>query len=981
MAVYDGLPTVKSRVKAHHGRSPLSADADVVYSFGRHRFLPRRKLLVWGEEPIRIGARALDLLQLLIERQGELVSKSDLIRFAWPDTFVHESNLKVNIAALRRALLKDDLPHIITVSGRGYRFVAPVRLETASVSTSNASSGHAAGSRLPGLSQPFGRDDDIAAVMSATSEGGVTTIVGPAGVGKTTLAVAVARQLARDFEREPCFVDLAAITDPQLVCAAIASALGLGVGLSDLLVGIVNALRSADRLVILDNCEHVLSAAGSVVSHVRQEAPNVQIIATSREPIRVRSEIVYRLSPLSSPAPEMPVSVAQAMKFPAVALFVTRAQQATGYTLSESDAPIVADICRKLDGIPLAIELAAPRLQTHDATTLLQQLSRSISLLNHGPRTAPLRHQALQTTLDWSYRLLSDAEAQLLRLLSVFAGAFSADDASALAGAYGSASSESAACLARLTTKSLISLIPVEDGPQYRLLDATRSYARDKLSADGEYRRACEAHARYLQRLFALAEVDWATLPREELLTKYSLRIHDLRKAIDWAFSTDGEVEIGIALTVAAIPLWEQLSSVGESNQRVRTALEASKDNPPCNPVFQMKLATAHARNLAFAERLHPDAEAACHESVRLSQLNSNADYELRSLWGLAVLQSFAGRNRDAVASLDRLDAVAQRTQDHWAQPASARFRIMTEFYRGEINAAHTALQELALRYDRPDRGPQPSRFQIDPYVATRTSLAFVSWLRGDTTEAVQTAALALDCAQETGHLVSESNVLALAAIPVALFTGRLDEAERHVLRFIDTLNQKGLTSWRPLGELFGAVIRHRRGDPDAIDAMQIAVDGIFSGGFLLRAPLYLGMLADAALERGRVELARVSIERAIAQAERQGEAWCRPELLRVLGRVERSLGQVSEAENTLTCAAALAGESGALSFQLRAACDLAVLWNAAGRHRATVALLDPICRRFARDIADIDVMRARSLLARKTDDESGQVRRLASRS
>jgi predicted ATPase/DNA-binding winged helix-turn-helix (wHTH) protein len=958
----------------------LSADVDVVYAFGKHRFLPRRQLLVYGEAPVRVGARALDLLQLLIERQGELVSKSDLIRFAWPDIFVHESNLKVNIAALRRALQQDrnELPYIVTVSGRGYRFAVPARLETTLASTLTALSGDHCNASLPALPSPVGRDDDIAALAAAVSEGSVVTIVGPAGVGKTTVAVAAARQLAERLPHGACFVDLAAINDPQLVCAAVASALGLSAGLADLLVGIVAALRSTNRLLILDNCEHVLSTAASLAAHIRESVPQVGIIATSREPLRVLSENVYRLPPLQCPADDMPVDGTQAMAFPAVALFVMRAQETSGYCLTDHDAPAVADICRRLDGIPLAIELAAPRLQTYDAATLLQHLSRSFGLLNHGPRSAPLRHQALQTTLDWSYRLLSDTEARLLRLLSVFAGAFTRDDVLGVTSEHDTPPSESATCLVNLVSKSLVSQTYAGGRLQHRLLDATRSYARERLRAEGEHRRACEAHARYLLRLFKQAEAEWARLPREDWLASYGQRAPDLRKAIDWAFCADGDPEIGIRLTVAAIPLWDELSSVGESSQRVRTALQAVKAVPDCDPILQMKLATAHARSLAFAERLDPGAEAACLESVRLAQMNGDADYHLRSVWGLAVLQSFAGRHREAAASLDQLDAIAKRARDHRAQPASARFRYMTQFYRGEIVRAHDALRQLARHCDTPDRNPQTSRFQIDPYVVTRTSLAFVSWVRGDTAEAVKTATLALDSAKAIKHVVSESNALALAVIPIVLWTGNLDAAERHVARLIETLNQKGLTSWGPLSDFFHATIRHRRGESDAVEAMQNAADRILSAGSLLRAPIYLSMLAEAALERDQVQLARASIATAIAQAEQQDEAWCQAELLRVLGLVERSLGKQSSAEGTLRRAVTTASQTGALSFQLRAACNLADGWARAGRRRAAVALLDPICQRFAPAIDDTDVAHARRILDRMRDDDAGRLKAMA---
>jgi len=252
--------------------------------------------------------------------------------------------------------------------------------------------------------------------------------------------------------------------------------------------------------------------------------------------------------------------------------------------------------------------------------------------------------------------------------------------------------------------------------------------------------------------------------------------------------------------------------------------------------------------------------------------------------------------------------------------------------------------------------------------VITRTSLAFVSWVRGDTAEAARTATLALDSARAANHLVSESNALALAVIPIALWTGQLDAAERHVARLIDTLNQKGLTSWGPLSDFFHATIRHRRGEADAVEAMQGAAERILSGGFLLRAPIYLSILAEAALERDRVQLARTSIAAAISQAEQQDEAWSHPELLRVLGLVERRLGKWNIAEDTLRRAITTAGQTGALAFQFRAACDLADGWAKAGRHRAAVGLLKNLCRPVSTNGVDTDTENVRRTLDRIRD-------------
>ncbi len=937
------------------------------YSFGRYRFLPRRRVLLHGESPVRVGARALDLLHALIERQGDLVSKSDLMRVAWPDTFVHESNLKVTIAALRRALPRDraELPYIVTVPGRGYRFAAPVRFEPGSGPTATAGGGFDRTPQMPSVL--VGRADDVAELTKRVSEQGIVTVVGPAGVGKTTVAVTAARQLVASYSDGFCFVDLAAISDPQLVCAAIASSLGSNANFVDLLAGIVESLRDSNKLIILDNCEHVLTSAALVAEHIHFALPQVGIIATSREPLRFRAESVYRLPPLRCPASDMKVDGRQVMTFSAAELFVARARETADYRLTDLDAPVIASICRRLDGIPLAIELAASRLKLSEPAALLQQLDHSFELLNFGPRTAPLRHQALQATLDWSYQLLSEVEATLLGHLSVFAGVFSLEDVLGVTRDFRASPGDIVACLENLVSKSLVSQTFADNRLYYRLLDATRSYAAERLRLAGERRRTCEAHANYLQQLFERAEAERDWRAREDWMATFGRHADDLRKAIDWAFGEGGAPETGLRLTCAAIPLWDELSSASESRDMTRIALDASKAIAHCDPVVQMKLATAYARSLQFAGRFGPETEAAFLESIRIAGRIGNTDYQLRSLWGLATLQSFAGRHRDALANLEKVGALAERTNNRSVTTALARFRHMIQFYHGDVVGAHEALTQLARQHHQLDVRPRIS--QADPYVVIRVSLAFVSWVRGDRLEAASIAQASVDGAKTIGHLISQVNALALAVIPIALWAQDLDVAEQHLALLTDNLNQRDLANWAPLASFFAGAIAHQRGDPDAINRMRVATDEILASNFLIRFPIYLGMLAEAALEQGATELARSSIADALAHAEHLEEVWCRPELLRILGRVEQRCGDKDRAEELFLRAMQTAEEAGAFSFQFRATLELANCWVEAERIADAAALLDQVCRQAPGDTPGKDISSARRLLERLRSD------------
>jgi predicted ATPase/DNA-binding winged helix-turn-helix (wHTH) protein len=553
-----------------------------VYSFGDYRLIPARQLLLRGSCPVRVGTRALDLLRLLVERQGELVSKEQLIGHAWPDTFVHESNLKVNIAALRRTLLqgRSELPFIATIPGRGYRFVTPVRVETEALPAFAPPQAGLPHDYLPPPRALIGRDEaisDLAAELVAT---GFLTIVGPAGVGKTAAAVAVARQVAEHYEDGVRFIDFSTIGDARLVCPAIASSIGASGALADLLCGILEALRGQRSLLVFDNCEHLLTSISLVADQIRSTLPDIGVLATSREPLRSQFEAIHSLAPLAYPGESPAMSLKDALSFPAVELFVVRANEATGYELSDADVQAVTAVCRKLDGIPLAMELAAPRLASDDPTALLCRLEQGFDVLNYGPRNAPARHQALVATLDWSYRLLSDREAKVLRLLSVFAGAFTLDDVIALGASLDVPADDLVRCVGNLATKSLLSSRLSEGRLLYRMLGATRAYAGERLRQAGEESRVLASHAAVLLSVFERAEQEWPWRSAQDWTACYAPRLNDLLKAIDWALGQDGALTIGLRLTCLAAPLWDQLSLIRESLSRLQLALELTRGRP-----------------------------------------------------------------------------------------------------------------------------------------------------------------------------------------------------------------------------------------------------------------------------------------------------------------------------------------------------------------------------------------------------------------
>ena len=524
-----------------------AAPAERAIAFGHFRLLPARRLLLAGDEPVRLGSRALEILIALLERSGELVSKDELMARVWPSTFVEEGNLKVQVAGLRRALgdRRGSNRFLATVPGRGYRFVAPVVLSEVLPLESGAE--RALSLPAPGA-RMIGRADTVREFAAQLPPQRFMTIVGPGGIGKTTVALAVARELIKSSQLTVKFVDLAPLVEPHLVPDALAAALGLEIPSGDQIDDVIAGLRGKQMLLVLDNCEHVIEAAAALAVEVRSRAPDVQILATSREPLRAAGEHVYRLPALKCPPTSTPLTAVEALRFSAVELFVQRTAAMLGrFELGDQDAPIVADICRKLDGLPMAIEFAAARVDAFGLRALAAHLPDRLQLLTRGRRPTLPRHHSLRAALDWSHELLPQAERVVLRRLAVFAGGFPLEAASVVAASAEITGPEVVDCVANLVANSLIAADVAGEAPCYRLLGTTRAYAFEKLTDSGELEQVERCHAEHLQDLVQRNKSGWDSPAANDQLAGCGSRIDRLRQ--DWASSLSRNTLIGAPLT------------------------------------------------------------------------------------------------------------------------------------------------------------------------------------------------------------------------------------------------------------------------------------------------------------------------------------------------------------------------------------------------------------------------------------------------
>ena len=563
-------------------------------SFGSFRFHNKTRLLEKDGVPVKLGSRALDILRLLVDRAGEVVPKNDLLAHAWPGLVVEEISLRVHIAELRKALGdgKAGARFVTNVPSRGYCFVAPVERDAPAPIASPVEK--VAPIPLPHrLERMIGREDVLEQLSERLASERFVTLRGPGGIGKTTVAVALAHEMWEAFDGQVRFLDLGPLKDAALVASTVASALGLVVHHSDPTDSIVSFLRERRMLLVLDSCEHVIEDAARLAECIHQEAPGVSMLVTSRESLLVEGEQIFELAPLPGPPAGASLTLSEVLSYPAARLFADRAA-AAGYRsgLTEDDTAVLAEICGKLDGIALAIELAAVRVNAHGLREIAALLDGRLKLEWRGRRTAPPRQQTLGATLDWSYGLISEFERVVLRRLAVFAGPFTLQGAAAVAGEADAAVDRVVGTLEQLVAKSLVSARPDGGSTRYRLLDTTKAFALQKLSEAGEAKSAAHRHARYvldaLEKTTAESSSGQASLPQErgELLG-------DARAALTWAYADDDDgAKLRVPLGGACSKLFVELNLLSESRHWASRAL-ASLDDSTRGSAWELELQSA----------------------------------------------------------------------------------------------------------------------------------------------------------------------------------------------------------------------------------------------------------------------------------------------------------------------------------------------------------------------------------------------------
>jgi len=924
--------------------------------------LGRRELRVRGVTA-PIGGRAFEIVEALVKAGGELLTKDQLMERVWPGAVVEENTLWVHMSAVRKAL-GPEREILETVAGRGYRLVGtwkaiqeiedidqpgPSPVEAAAISGS-ANNLPVAGTDL------VGREQAVRELQDQLSAYRMVTLTGPGGIGKSRLALETAHRMLAQGRSDVWLIELASLSDPDLLPSAVATGLGLRIGTADLSAEVVaRGIGQRSLLLLLDNCEHVVDAAARFAEAVVHLCPHTTMLATSREVLRIDGEYIYKVPPLDVPDERAPPG--DILSASAVQLFVARTV-AVNSAFSPDRMPLreAASICQRLDGIPLAIEFAAARAATIGVSEVSSHLDDRFSLLTAGRRTALPRHRTLRAALDWSYEFLSKREQEFLRALSVFRGPFALDGASVVAGA--SEPGSTGEVVHGLVTKSLVaSDLSVSTAP-LRLLDSTRAYALEKLRDHDEFDATARRHAVFYCNYLEELEESWSSLGPQES-SSHARQADNVRAAIEWAFSSSGDGALGVALTVAAVPFLQRFALIDECAVGIGRVLTGDRAHHARTQRQQMKLYTGLASSLLHTQ-VAPGSSAmigAWRSAYEIAAELDDPEYLLRSLWGLWINCYFGGDLMGALDAARQFAALAPGNTPEADLLVGERILGLTLHTLGDHANALRHTDHMLEHYVAPPDRSHLTRYHFDQRIAAGAYKSQMLWVVGLPDQAVRLAEDTVHEADATNHLFSVYLSVALGALPASALVRDCRLLQRFVQHLLDISVSPAWTNW---AECFRSVLLIEQGDANGTRHL---AEALRERPPQLYYTWFLGVLARGLLAQGEVGEAREATRQALDRAEHRSEHWCTPELLRIEAEVLAAGGKPREAEAVFRQSLALAQEQGALSWSLRTATSLARLLNDQGHASDAIACLDPVYRRFTEGFDTADLISARRLL------------------
>jgi predicted ATPase/DNA-binding winged helix-turn-helix (wHTH) protein len=943
-------------------------EAKDVVAFGPFTLVASERRLSKDGVTVPLRGRTLDTLIALVVCHGQPIDKRDLIAQVWPDVAVDESSLRFQIARLRQALGdgKDGARYITTLVGRGYCFVAPITQPSEQADAAVPVPDTFLTANVPGrLARMVGRTDGVLKLSSQVVAARFVTIVGAGGVGKTTVAVAVGHYLIKAFAGVVLFVDLGALSDPRLPAASLASMLGLAVQSDDPTPSLIAYLRDKRILLILDNCEHLIEAAAALAARIFIAASQVHILATSREALRVQGEHVHRLEPLAFPPDDPALTAAVALTYPAIQLFIERAAASGArLDLSDADAGTVARICRRLDGVALAIEFAAGRVEAFGLQRTAALLDERLSLLWQGQRTAPPRQQTLKATLDWSYELLTRAEQQLLRHLAVFVGDFTLCAALAVLTSPDVDQMLVLGAIESLVAKSMVATHRGGATMRYRLLDTTRDYVLATRIDAAERVDLSRRHAIYYRRWSTETGAEWSRLSTAAERAPYLTELANVRSALEWCFGADGDTGIGVGLAVNAAPVLLAMSLLPECQRWSETALLALDDTAR-GGTDEMHLQAALGMSLMFLRGGSEGARLAFNKSLAIAEERGDTPTQLRVLSMLHMFHGRIGDPRTALQYARRCSAVSKTIADPAALTLGHSLLGMSLHFTGDLSGARMEL-EAALRYGPGSRQTSTAYLGFNGHILVGGALARTLWLQGHPAQAVERAHQTVKDAASTDHPVTLSIAL-IWAITVFLWSGDLRSAEEHIDWFVSRAEAHSLAPYLAIGRGFKGELAIRRGDAKSgVEALRGCLEDLHAARHeLLITPFNISLVQGLAAI-GRFADGIRLIDETIILVEAQGDFCYMPELLRLKGNLLLAMPRPmdSDAKMCFTRSLEWSRRQAALAWELRTAVDLAALLAAQGKRENARALLLPMFMQFIKGSETADLKAAERLLA-----------------
>ncbi|NTX26843.1 winged helix-turn-helix domain-containing protein [Burkholderia pyrrocinia] len=874
---------------------------------------------------LRIGARALDILEVLHRANGSVVSKDDIMDAVWPGLIVEENRLQVHVATLRKALgANRDL--IKTVPGRGYVLIAnPAGAHAVAPRASALPPGAVAAARPVSL---VGRQAEIEQIVDMIERAPVVTLVGAGGIGKTSLADRVAHELRSRSGERVLFVALASAATRDDVLLAIAAELGLETdGLPDI-DRIADAFAASPGLIVLDNAEHVVDLVADLVDTLTSRAASLRVLVTSREPLHISVEAVFRVSPLA--VPDGSASVDEIVRHSAVELFLARIRAATpDCAVDTAGIRLIGDICRRLDGLPLAIELAAARVATLGLEVVASRLDDRLNLLTGGLRSALPRHQTLRATFDWSYVLLDAAARSLFRRMACFIGPFTFDAAREVAMDFGMSAAEMIAVLGELVAKSLVTVEFDGALARYRLTESTRAYALEKLHNEGEFDAIAERHARYEREQ---GEARMQTQAQAADLA--GLRLAAGAPAPREPAAAEPQALEADALALAL----REPARMRDCSIPAKRALDAMEAGGAAvvDAAREMRLRAAYASALLHTEGDTHTAAAMWDRTLALAGRIGDEAFDACALVGLWNTMLTRSDIHESLRYATRFERAAERRGDRSQRLLGNAMVATSLHYFGEHAQARERLEAATAELaEAGEPSCAEAALGIDVATLGRTMLTRLVWMQGDPEYAMRLAAQAVDCARRAGSGLALCVVLGAAAVPIALRYGDHDVISDYLGTLRSTAEANGFDIWLSHAECLAGQFDMQTGHPGAgLARLEPALRRIETSEFRrVLAPLTVAY-AEGLTRTGRAAEACTKLDATLARCRAHGEHLFVPELLRARGLAMLEQARTADADLAIACEADghrhllmgihTANGQGAAMWALRGTLDLA---------------------------------------------------------